>query len=130
MDARAASELHEARAAFVTALERGDAEAVAAVYADNARLLAPSADLVRGRAGIEAFWRAGIESGITHVELESLELERHEAIAHEIGRYTLRLESPGGDAAIDHGTYLLVHARQADGSWRRVVEMFSPVPSR
>lgn len=114
------------RAAFVAALKGGDATAASAVYAEGARLLAPSAELLEGRAAIEAFWRAGIESGITAVELESLELSRRGRLAYEIGRYALRLEPAGGDAVLDRGKYLLVHAREADGSWRWAAEMFNP----
>src|SRR5438132_9607500 len=83
-----------ARAAFVAALQSGDAKAASAVYTKEARLLPPAADVVHGRAAIEAFWQAGIESGITAVELESLELVPHGRLAHEIGRYALRLEPP------------------------------------
>jgi ketosteroid isomerase-like protein len=116
----------ETRDAFVAALGRGDARAASAVYADEARLLPPAAELVTGRIAIEAFWQAGIDSGITAVELESLELVRHGGLAHEIGGYALRLEPSDRETVVDRGKYLLVHARQADGSWRRLVEMFSP----
>jgi ketosteroid isomerase-like protein len=114
------------RAAFIAALRGGDATAASAVYADDARLLPPSAELVEGRAAIEAFWRAGIESGIAAVELESLQLTRQGRLAYEIGRYALRLEPAGAEAVLDRGKYLLVHARQNDGCWRWAVEMFNP----
>ena len=120
------SRFDEARTAFEEALQLGDALAASALYADDARLLAPSAELFEGREAIAAFWRAGIESGVTHVELESLAVEERGDVAHEIGRYLLRLEPDGGDAVVDRGKYLLVHERQQDGSWRRAVEMFNP----
>ena len=116
----------ETRAAFVAALERGDAQGVAAVYTDAATLIPPGAGLVQGREAIEAFWREGIESGITNAELESLELVPHGGLTHEIGRYALRLDPADGEAVVDRGTYLVLLARQSDGSWRRVIEMFSP----
>jgi ketosteroid isomerase-like protein len=116
---------HRARAAFVVAMQSGDAAAASALYSDDARLLAPSAELFEGREAIAAFWRAGIESGIKDVELESLEVEQRGELAHEIGSYVLRLEADGGDV-VDRGKYLLVHERQRDGSWRWAVEMFSP----
>jgi ketosteroid isomerase-like protein len=115
-----------ARSAFVTALQSGDARAAAALYADDARLLAPSAGLIEGRAAIAAFWQAGIGAGIAEVELEKLETERDGSVAWEIGRYALRLEPAEGASVVDRGKYVLVHRRQDDGSWLRAVEMFNP----
>jgi ketosteroid isomerase-like protein len=114
------------RAEFVRALLRGDAVAASAVYADDAQLLAPSAELFDGREAIAAFWRAGLDAGIAGVELEELKLEGSGGVAWEIGRYALRLEPADGETVIDRGNYLLVHERQRDGSWRWAAEMFNP----
>ena len=116
----------ETRASFVEALQCGDAAAAASVYAETARLLPPSAEPMEGREAITAFWRAGIESGISAVDLEPREIERRDGLAYEIGRYALRLRAADGGTVIDRGYYLLVHERQPDGTWRRAVEMFSP----
>jgi ketosteroid isomerase-like protein len=123
---RADDAIAAARAAFVAALCRGDAKAASGVYADKARLLAPSAELVHGREAIAAFWSAGVQAGIWDVELEELELTRQDGLAYEIGRYALHLQPADDGPVVDRGKYLLVHARQTDGSWRRVVEMFNP----
>ena len=114
------------RAAFVDALARGDAAAAAAVYTETARLLPPESEPMEGRPAIEAFWRAGIESGIAEVELEARELDQRDGLAYEIGRYALRLRAADGGTIVDRGKYVLVHRRQPDGTWRRAVEMFSP----
>ena len=84
----------EARASFVAAVNRADATRAARVYTVEARLLAPSAELIEGRQAIEAFWRAGLEAGISDIELEMLALGRESRLAFEIGRYALRLEPP------------------------------------
>ena len=89
-------------------------------------MLPPSALPLKGREAITAFWRAGVEAGISDVRLDALELERVDGFAYEIGRYALRLQPPDGGTVVDRGSYVLVHARQTDGSWRRAVEMFSP----
>ena len=115
----------QTNAEFAAALRDGDPGAASAVYAENATMLAPSAELLSGRQAIAAFWRAGVEAGISGVELTSIELERDSGLAYEIGRYTLSLRSPEG-TVVDSGKYLLVHALQMDGSWRRAAEMFSP----
>jgi ketosteroid isomerase-like protein len=114
------------RAAFVEALARGDATAAAAVYTDRARLLPPAAEAMEGRDAIEAFWKAGIESGVSEVELETMAFDSRGSLAYEIGRYALRLRDVNGGTVVDCGKYVLVHQRQLDGTWRRAVEMFSP----
>ena len=114
------------RASFVAALCGGDASAASAVYAHDAQLLAPSAELVAGREAIADFWRAGLDAGIAGVELEELTVKGGESVAWEIGRYALRLEPADGTPVVDRGKYLLVHERQDDGSWRWAVEMFNP----
>jgi len=115
----------EARAAFTAALSGGDAAAAARLYAIDARLLAPSADLIEGRDAIEAFWRAGLEAGVREFELEAIELDRSGCVAYEIGSYALRVESEIGPV-VDNGKYVLVHRRQDDGAWLRAVETFNP----
>jgi ketosteroid isomerase-like protein len=122
-------EIGATRAAFVAALRGGDAVAAAAVYSENASLLPPSAEPLKGRDAITAFWRAGVDAGISDVELDALELERVDGLAYEVGRYALRLQQVGGETVVDRGSYVLVHVREADGSWRRAVEMFSPAAS-
>jgi ketosteroid isomerase-like protein len=125
-DGRLEGAIAETRAVFVGALNNGDAKAAAHVYAEEARLVAPSGEPITGRESIEAFWRAGLEAGMCDVELEALELERRGRVAYEIGRYSLRLEPAEGGTVIDRGKYVLVHERQKDGSWQWAVEMFNP----
>jgi len=115
-----------ARAAFMSAVRRGDARAASSVYTDEARLVAPSAELIRGRRAIEAFWQAGVGAGLCGIELETIELAQVGRLAYEIGRYALRLRPADGGSVVDRGKYLLVHERQPDGSWLRAVEMFNP----
>ena len=128
MDEREPAQLaiREARSRFVDALRRGDAAAAAEVYAEDARLLPPTAELMHGREAITAFWRAGLDAGISDIALDPLELERSDGFAYEIGRYRLQLDPADGGSIVDRGKYVLVHERQADGSWRRAVEMFNP----
>ena len=117
--------LTQAREVFAHALRAGDAPAASAAYAEDAKLLAPSTDLVEGRNEIEAFWRAGIEAGIGELTLEPRVCEQRDAIAYEIGIYTLKVGS-GDDGIVDRGKYALVHERQPDGRWLRTVELLTP----
>ena len=78
-----------------------------------------------GHAAIRDFWAGGIEMGITGLELETLRLDQVEGIAWEIGRYTLHFGHENGEPLTDEATYLVVHKRQQDGSWRRASEIFT-----
>ena len=75
---------------------------------------------------------AGLDTGISEVLLETLELIRRNGFAYEIGRYQLGLDPPR-DPVVDRGKYVRVHEQQPDGSWLWAVEMFNPaasIPSR
>lgn len=112
--------------AFVAALEVGNAKAASASYTVDARLLAPSAEVFRGREAIERFWRAGVDTGISDVRLETIELVRLSGLAYEIGQYTLGLRPVDGIPIVESGKYVRIHEQQADGSWLWAVEMFNP----
>jgi ketosteroid isomerase-like protein len=119
-------EIHAATAALAAALGRADVAAAAAAYADDARLLAPSADLIAGRAEIEEYWRAGIDLGLSGVTFEGRLLEEIDDGVLELGRYAVSLRGDPPTTTVEHGSYLALHTRTADGSWRRAVEVFTP----
>jgi len=99
---------------FMTALSRGDAAGIAAVYSSDARLLPPGGEPVSGTAGIEAFWRGALGLGIKAARLATEEVELHGARVIEVGRYTLEGE---GGSTLDRGKYLVIW-RQEGGEWR------------
>jgi uncharacterized protein (TIGR02246 family) len=121
-----AADIDRARLAFQSALGAGDAEAAAAMYADDATLVAPAADVMHGRLAIERFWRTGVETGIHQVELAMVDLQLRGDVAFEVGRYALHVVPESGGSVVDRGRYLIVHRVEPDGRWRRAAEMFSP----
>ena len=71
--------------AFVTAFLRGDASAIANLYTENARVIAPGSPVVSGRPAIAEFWRSFFESGIKDVAIETAEVESAGDLAYETG---------------------------------------------
>ncbi len=120
------NEIFERTAALVTALERGDVVAAGDVYADGARLLASSAELIEGRTEIEAYWRAGIDLGLSGLAFERRVLDEIGGNVLELGRYSVSLKGESSALLVEHGSYLVLHAQTPDGSWRRAVEVFNP----
>jgi uncharacterized protein (TIGR02246 family) len=119
-------EVLETASALPDALARGDAAAAASLYADDGRLLTSAAELLSGRSEIEAYWRTGIAFGLAGLELHTLELSVVGRVALEIGRYSLALAGDEGTTVAERGKYLALHRRQADGTWRRAVDVFNP----
>jgi uncharacterized protein (TIGR02246 family) len=119
------SAIAETNRRFVEAAARNDATTMASVYADDADFVAPNAEPLRGTAAIEDFWHGGLEMGITGLDAETVRLEEAEDVACEIGRYTLHFGREDGAPVTDEATYLVVHKRQRDGSWRRTAEIFT-----
>jgi uncharacterized protein (TIGR02246 family) len=122
-----ADDVLHAAAALAEALGRGDATAAASLYADDGRFLTSAAELLSGRGEIEAYWRAGIAVGLARVELQTLELRIVGQIAIEIGEYALELGHEGSPV-VERGKYVAVHRRSADGTWRRSIDAFNPMP--
>ena len=114
------------RAAFVAALRNGDARAAADVYQPDAWLLAPSTELIAGRPAIEAYWGAGIATGVRTVDLTVLELERRDGLIFEVGRYMFDLDSPDDGAVVERGKYVVVHQQAPGSEWAWAVQLFSP----
>jgi uncharacterized protein (TIGR02246 family) len=106
---------------LTTALVAHDAAAAAALYADDAMLLAPSAALIAGRGDIEAYWGAGVAVGLVGIELTPIDVRVIGAVAVEVGRYELSVRNGG-----ETGKYCVLHRRQTDGVWRRTVDVFNP----
>ena len=124
------ADLDLARHTFAIAICTGDAAAVAAGDADDATLVAPAGELLRGRPAIERFWRTGVEIGIGEVELAVLDLRLRGDVALEVGEYALHVRQDSGTSAVSRGRYLVVLRIEADGQWRRTAEMFSPDSTR
>jgi ketosteroid isomerase-like protein len=118
--------IREARLAFAEAVGCGNAASAAALYAEDGKLLVPSSDLIVGRGEIEIYWRAGLDLGLSSIQLDVLELDVAGSVALEIGRYVLALRTRDRTPVVDCGKYLVVHRQEADSTWRRAVDVFNP----
>jgi uncharacterized protein (TIGR02246 family) len=105
-----------------------NAEAVAALYTDDAIYLAPEGDPVRGREAIadrfrEIFARASGSGQSLEIEFTTVERAIDGSTAYEVGTY--RLERSGGEPS--RGKFSLVLRR--DGKdWLIHVDSHSPAP--
>jgi len=104
---------------YVTASKQGDADALAALYADDAMLLPPDHEPIQGRKAIGAFWRQGTDAGL---EVTTLSIQVEGSIGYLVGRYNL----PATDEEpADSGKYVMCLRRQRDGSWKLTADIWN-----
>jgi uncharacterized protein (TIGR02246 family) len=110
-DVRAAVEA--GNRAFIAAFMKGDAEAVANFYTENAQVIAPGAPVVRGRPAIAAFWGKSIKSGVKELALTTADVDSSGDLASETG--VVRIVAR--DGTVTQARYLVVWQR-TNGEWK------------
>ena len=108
--------------AWTAAFNKGDAAAVAAMYTEDAYVMPPGAELIKGRAAIEGFWRQAAqqmgEAKLTTVDL----LQLGPGAAREIGKVTLKTKSqPSQEIA---GKYAVVWLK-VGGDWKLTTDIWN-----
>lgn len=108
-------------AEWIAAFQAGDADAVAAFYTADARVLPPNAPVGNGRDEVRAAFDGMISVGLTGT-LTSLEATEAGDIGYQVGTYTL--ESRADGTTVDEGKFIEVW-KKVDGEWFISNDMFS-----
>ena len=110
----------------------GRAAANAALFAENGVFMPPNQPAVEGRAAIEA-WFAAFPK-ISEFKHQIVALDGLGDIAYVRGTYEITIAAQGKTPAVsDHGKYLEVRRKQADGRWLTTFDVFNsdvPLPTR
>lgn len=116
--------------AFADAMNAADWDALAMTYTEDAVLMPPNAESVRGRDAIRDY----ISSfpPISDFQLTNSEVDGAGDIAYVTGAYTMTLTPEGAEPIVDSGKYIEIRKKQADGSWLMSRDMYSsdiPLPA-
>ena len=91
-DVRVQQTIAMANGRFEQAFNQGNASAVGNLYAEDAVILPPGAQMQRGRRAIQTFWQQAHQSGLRDLKLETTNVETTgNDTAVEIGRFTARM---------------------------------------
>jgi uncharacterized protein (TIGR02246 family) len=104
------------------AFNKGDAAAVAAMYAEDADALPPGSDMVKGRSAIEAFWRQAAQQ-VGDARLVTVDvLPLGPLAAREIGTVTLETKAQPPRQIV--GKYVVVW-RRIGGHWLLATDIWN-----
>lgn len=100
-----------------------------ALFTDGGELLPPNGAAIEGRAAIKAW--ADAFPPYSGFEATTVSVEGSGDLAYARGNYTMTFETPGQP---DHGKYLEIYRKQADGTWKLTHDIFNsdvplPVPA-
>jgi len=102
----------------IEAFNRADSEALASLYAEDAKVHAPGGRVIRGRQEIEKFWRSEQGRDRRRLRLTEVERETSGGIAYVIGSYSFTRPNK-------RGTFTMCFKRGEGGSWRIVASMWN-----
>lgn len=112
---------------WIAALDAGDAEGMAALYAEDARLMPPEAGAVEGRAAIAAFF-ARLVAVRASVSFTSVRVHESPALCVAVGRYEMVMH-PGDGAPLEGaGVFVEVWTRRAGEAWMIAEDIVTPGP--
>lgn len=128
--ARETDALRAAAEAYHAAASAKDALAVVALYDDDAVMVPPGGELVQGIDAVRGFRFGFIETPGVELEFELVRVEVSESgdmgWTLAVGEIAIRSgdDPPGRDRVRDVHTW----RRQADGSWKVVLDVWNSVP--
>ena len=101
------------------ASNKGDAATMASLYAEDAVLLPPDHEPIRGGQAIGDFWRQGTDEGL---KVTTLAVEVDGNLGYLVGRYNLPATE---EEPADSGKYVMCLKRQRDGSWKLTADIWN-----
>jgi uncharacterized protein (TIGR02246 family) len=114
MSVREIKALHRA---FAEAAVRHDLEAVAGVFANDAIIMPPDAEMVKGRDAILRHWKGAFDGGLSGLEITPTDIQVIGDVAIEIGHAKMSM-APAGSAPIEASVKYVEIWKKVRGRWR------------
>jgi len=112
---------------FAASANGGDVDGVVAAYAADASILPPNAPAQKGATAIRQFWGGFMDAYTLNFDLGVDATEGRGDLAYVVGRYKLVAtpKAKGPPPIAEEGKFVEVLKRQADGSWKYVVDIYN-----
>ena len=102
----------EAHQNIVNVFATHDADAMAALYTQDAKLMPPNGDFIEGNAAVGAFWGSMFDAGFDGLTIETLEVYGNGNNVAEVGLWTLTLNGE----EVDNGKFIVIW-KKLQGKW-------------
>lgn len=120
----AAERIRELDRRWVSLVERGDAEAIAELYAADARVMPPGSETVTGREAIANFWGETVQLPSLTFAPDTIVVSRSVDLAYDVGRAEVVMPAGEGAMRTIRGKYVVVWEKRED-DWKVVVDIFN-----
>ena len=95
----------------------GDASGVADLHMDDALVMPPNIDMVKGKESIKKAISDEISAGATDLVFTTLNMYGNEEFVTEVGRYSLNVKNEGKIVMSDTGKYIVLWEQVSKNNW-------------
>jgi uncharacterized protein (TIGR02246 family) len=110
---------------FMDAVAAKDAERVAALYAEDARIMMPGRPTIGGRSEILSFYKAAFQGLVESIILDTTDIQVSGDLAYATGSNRITLTPPGEASREERGKYVAVYRRASAADWKVVIDSYS-----
>ena len=118
-------------AAFSRAYERGDTDAMVAIYTDDAVIFPDRSAAISGTEAIQRYWTLRPGNRVISHRIIPAAIRFEGSIVYDYGTFEVTGETDGTSWGPNGGKYVVVWRRDADGAWRMHLDIWnrgSPAP--
>lgn len=135
-DTRAADQeaVRQADMAWSATAEGMQMEAFYGYFLDDAAVMASNEPAAKGKEAIRAMMDTyfALPGFSVKWAVSDVVVANSGDFAYSVGSYDLTMSAPSGAPMADHGKYVTIWKKQADGNWKVALDMFNsdvPLPS-
>lgn len=116
--------IEQANRKYSEAVRNQDPAALANLHTEDACVLPPNREMVRGRQAIQEFCNAMMQRGMKDIILTTVELLGGADMAQELGTYKIKIQPEGQETIKDKGKYIQIFKKTAEG-WKTHWDIFN-----
>ena len=102
-----------------------DLDKTVSYYADGATVMPPNGPSATTKDAIRSAWKDMLTDASISWKTTKVEVAQSGDLGYTSGTYEVSLNDPTGKPVNDHGKYLEVWKKQADGSWKCVMDIWN-----